>query len=129
MEAAKFGHDSGPALEIFSRYSRVEKASGETVTLKEYLLRCMGCLEQLQTGLDNSAGCNQLLVSKRCGKDNEERSCSPTLFIKQVAVSDKSVSSVRPIYPKRVDNSFPLAAQFQISLGELLSLWERRMSS
>ncbi len=74
MEAAKFGHDNGPALEIFSRYSRVEKASGETVTLKEYLLRRMGCLEQLQTGLDNSAGCNQLLVNKRCGKDNEERS-------------------------------------------------------
>ncbi len=29
----------GPALEIFSRYSRVEKASGETVSLKEYLER------------------------------------------------------------------------------------------
>jgi len=27
----------GPALEIYSRYARVEKASGETVTLKEYL--------------------------------------------------------------------------------------------
>jgi putative DNA methylase len=27
----------GPALEIFSRFSQVEKASGETVTLKEYL--------------------------------------------------------------------------------------------
>jgi len=27
----------GPALEVFSRYARVEKASGETVTLKEYL--------------------------------------------------------------------------------------------
>jgi putative DNA methylase len=27
----------GPTFEIFSRYSRVEKASGETVTLKEYL--------------------------------------------------------------------------------------------
>lgn len=27
----------GPALEVFSRYSRVEKASGETVALKEYL--------------------------------------------------------------------------------------------
>src|SRR6202011_2462271 len=27
----------GPALEIFSRYGRVEKASGEHVTLKEYL--------------------------------------------------------------------------------------------
>ena len=27
----------GPALEVFSRYARVEKASGETVTLKEFL--------------------------------------------------------------------------------------------
>jgi hypothetical protein len=27
----------GPALEIFSKYSRVEKANGEEVTLKEYL--------------------------------------------------------------------------------------------
>jgi adenine-specific DNA methylase len=27
----------GPALEVFSRYSRVERASGEQVTLKEYL--------------------------------------------------------------------------------------------
>jgi adenine-specific DNA methylase len=27
----------GPALEIFSRYSRVEKASGEAISLKEYL--------------------------------------------------------------------------------------------
>ena len=27
----------GPALEIFSRYARVEKASGESVSLKEYL--------------------------------------------------------------------------------------------
>ena len=27
----------GPALEVFSRYSRVEKASGEVATLREYL--------------------------------------------------------------------------------------------
>jgi adenine-specific DNA methylase len=27
----------GPALEVFSQYSRVEKANGETVILKEYL--------------------------------------------------------------------------------------------
>ena len=27
----------GPALEIFSRYARVEKANGDVVTLKEYL--------------------------------------------------------------------------------------------
>jgi putative DNA methylase len=32
----------GPALEIFSRYSRVEKASGEAVTLKEYLEQVWG---------------------------------------------------------------------------------------
>ena len=36
----------GPALEIFSRYSRVEKASGETVTLKEYLECCLGRCRQ-----------------------------------------------------------------------------------
>src|SRR5207244_4081844 len=28
----------GPALEVFSRYSRVEKASGEAVSLKDYLV-------------------------------------------------------------------------------------------
>src|SRR5439155_12011823 len=41
-EAGVVGADAifaclGPALEIFSRCSRVEKASGEAVTLKEYL--------------------------------------------------------------------------------------------
>jgi hypothetical protein len=41
-EAGVVGADAifaclGPALEIFSRHSRVEKASGEQVTLKEYL--------------------------------------------------------------------------------------------
>ena len=32
----------GPALEVFSRYSRVEKASGEAVPLKEYLEHVWG---------------------------------------------------------------------------------------
>jgi putative DNA methylase len=34
----------GPALEIFSRYSRVEKASGEVVTLREYLEQVWGAV-------------------------------------------------------------------------------------
>jgi adenine-specific DNA methylase len=34
----------GPALEIFSRYSRVEKASGEVVALKEYLEQVWGAV-------------------------------------------------------------------------------------
>ena len=34
----------GPALEIFSRYSRVEKASGEAVTLREYLEHVWGAV-------------------------------------------------------------------------------------
>ena len=34
----------GPALEIFSRYSRVERANGETVTLKEYLEQVWGAV-------------------------------------------------------------------------------------
>lgn len=36
----------GPALEIFSRYSCVEKASGEQVTLKEYLEKVWEAVEQ-----------------------------------------------------------------------------------
>lgn len=36
----------GPALEIFSRYSRVEKASGEPVALKEYLTYVWGAVAQ-----------------------------------------------------------------------------------
>ena len=34
----------GPALEIFSRYSRVEKASGEEVSLREYLEQVWGAV-------------------------------------------------------------------------------------
>lgn len=34
----------GPALEVFSRYSRVEKASGELVTLREYLEHVWGAV-------------------------------------------------------------------------------------
>ena len=36
----------GPALEIFSRYSRVEKASGDQVMLKEYLTYVWGAVAQ-----------------------------------------------------------------------------------
>jgi putative DNA methylase len=36
----------GPALEIFSRYSKVEKASGEQVMLKEYLTHVWGAVAQ-----------------------------------------------------------------------------------
>ena len=36
----------GPALEIFSRYSRVEKASGDVVTLKEYLEHVWAAVSQ-----------------------------------------------------------------------------------
>lgn len=36
----------GPALEIFSRYSRVEKASGEVVSLKDYLEHVWAAVSQ-----------------------------------------------------------------------------------
>jgi adenine-specific DNA methylase len=46
----------GPALEIFSRYSRVEKASGEAVVLKEYLEHVWAAVarEALSTVLHDS---------------------------------------------------------------------------
>ena len=46
----------GPALEIFSRYSRVEKTSGDSVTLKEYLEHVWAAVarEALSTVLGDS---------------------------------------------------------------------------
>lgn len=49
----------GPALEIFSRYSRVEKANGDTVALKEYLEQVWAAvakeaLTMIFTGADTS---------------------------------------------------------------------------
>ena len=50
----------GPALEIFSRYARVEKASGEAVTLGEYLVNVWAAvakeaLTMIFTGADTAA--------------------------------------------------------------------------
>lgn len=36
----------GPALEVFSRYARVEKPGGETVTLKEYLVHVWAAISR-----------------------------------------------------------------------------------
>ncbi len=41
----------GPALEVFSRFSRVEKASGEHVTLKEYLLSVWAAVSREALGM------------------------------------------------------------------------------
>ena len=41
----------GPALEVFSRFSRVEKASGEHVTLKEYLLYVWAAVSREALGM------------------------------------------------------------------------------
>lgn len=41
----------GPALEIFSRYSRVEKSNGEAVTLREYLEQVWGAVSKEALGM------------------------------------------------------------------------------
>jgi hypothetical protein len=41
----------GPALEIYSRYARVEKASGEVVTLGEYLIEVWAAISREALGL------------------------------------------------------------------------------
>jgi putative DNA methylase len=41
----------GPALEVFSRFSRVEKASGEQVSLKEYLLYVWAAVSREALGM------------------------------------------------------------------------------
>jgi hypothetical protein len=46
----------GPALEVFSRYSRVEKASGEQVTLREYLEQVWAAVSKEALGMIFSGG-------------------------------------------------------------------------
>jgi len=46
----------GPALEIYSRYSRVEKASGEVVTLKEYLEEVWAAVSREALGMIFESG-------------------------------------------------------------------------
>ena len=61
----------GPALEIFSRYSRVEKASGEQVKLNEYLTYVWGAVAQEALGQifkdADAAGFEEDGASRRCG--------------------------------------------------------------
>ena len=46
----------GPALEIFSRYARVEKASGEQVTLREYLEQVWAAVSKEALGMIFAGG-------------------------------------------------------------------------
>ena len=46
----------GPALEIYSRHSRVEKASGEVVTLKEYLQEVWAAVSREALGMIFESG-------------------------------------------------------------------------
>ena len=46
----------GPALEIYSRYSRVEKASGEVVALREYLVEVWAAVSREALGMIFESG-------------------------------------------------------------------------
>jgi hypothetical protein len=71
----------GPALEIFSRYSRVEKASGEMVSLKEYL-------EQVWAAVSKEALAMIFTGADATGFEEDARLTAMWLWTLSTAVSD-----------------------------------------
>jgi putative DNA methylase len=71
----------GPALEIFSRYSCVEKASGETVSLKEYL-------EQVWAAVSKEALAMIFIGADATGFEEDARLTAMWLWTLSTAASD-----------------------------------------
>jgi putative DNA methylase len=76
----------GPALEIFSRYSRVEKASGEVVTLREYL-------EQVWAAVSTEALSMIFRDADAAGLESDARFTAIVLWTLGAGVSSSSESS------------------------------------
>jgi adenine-specific DNA methylase len=73
----------GPALEIFSRYSRVEKASGETVSLNEFL-------EQVWAAVSKEALAMIFTGADATGFEEDARLTAMWLWTLSTAASDAS---------------------------------------
>jgi len=76
----------GPALEIFSRYSRVEKASGEIVSLKEYL-------EQVWAAVSKEALAMIFTGADATGFEEDARLTAMWLWTLSTAASDGNGAS------------------------------------
>jgi hypothetical protein len=76
----------GPALEIFTRYSRVEKASGENVTLKEYL-------EQVWAAVSKEALAMIFTGADATGFEEDARLTAMWLWTLSTAVSNGNGAS------------------------------------
>jgi putative DNA methylase len=73
----------GPALEIYSRYSRVEKASGETVSLREYL-------EQVWAAVSKEALAMIFTGADATGFEEDARLTAMWLWTLSTAVSNSN---------------------------------------
>jgi len=76
----------GPALEIFSRYSKVEKASGEQVTLREYL-------EHVWAAISKEALSNIIADADLSGYEADARLTAMWLWTLSTARQGKDLSS------------------------------------
>ena len=76
----------GPALEIYSRYDRVEKASGEVVTLREYL-------EQVWSAVSRAALSTVVTNANLSSFEPDARLTSLWLWTVAAASTDKPYSS------------------------------------
>ena len=102
----------GPALEIFSRYSRVEKANGDVVPLREYLEHVWAAVSNEALSMifkdADAAGLNPTHASRPCGSGPSAPPPRPSMGTDQ----PKRMQRKNPTKTRKKERSSPTTTGF-----------------
>jgi len=127
----------GPALEIFSRYSRVETAEGEEVKLAEYLEKVWEVVGRI--ALEQVLGTDEARARNSAAGALEEDSRFTALFLWTIQSTngqhnnnsesddDKEKDDTATAFAKGYSLVFDVVRRFAQPLGIDLSRWENRI--
>jgi putative DNA methylase len=124
----------GPALEIYSRYSRVETAAGEEVKLDEYLEKVWEVVGRI--ALEQVLGTDEARARNSAAGALEEDARLTALFLWTIQSTngqhnnesdDEEKDNVRVAFAKGYSLVFDVARRFAQPLGIDLSRWENRI--
>jgi putative DNA methylase len=124
----------GPALEIFSRYSRVETAAGEEVKLDEYLEKVWEVVGRI--ALEQVLGTAEARARNSAAGALEEDSRLTALFLWTIQSTngqynnesdDEEKDDARVAFAKGYSLVFDVVRRFAQPLGIDLSRWENRI--
>ncbi len=127
----------GPALEIFSRYSRVETAAGKEVKLAEYLEKVWEVVGRI--ALEQVLGTTEAQARNSAAGALEEDARLTALFLwtiqstngqneKNSKASEKEkVNEATAVYAKWYSLAFDVVRRFAQPLGIDLPRWEKRI--